>query len=106
MRASLSSGEYFPSNLEISNIQMPISEALDLLKSATSRGSMSSDLLTLVKSAEARLLQMKKDWIEYVSGALLVMLNNLKQLWAIPLSEITEVLTTPANDESYETQKA
>ena len=99
MRTSSSYSESPLVQIDSVREQMPITEALNLLKSVKDGWNINSILLTELKWAETRLLQMQQVWISYISGALLVMLKDLEKSGPIRLSGITHAFTLPANDE-------
>ncbi len=98
MRSSPLYIENIPANTERPNEQMHITEALNLLEWVKARWNINSALLTEIKLAQTELLQMQEVWISYVGGVLLVMLNNLEKLWAIPLNGLTQAFTDAVND--------
>lgn len=85
-----------------------ISRALSILKELKENIS-NPELLTLIKSLEAKCLILEGSWVNYVSGALEIMLSELTSR-EIPLAQAIRILTgkhsdrkkhSAANDEHY-----
>jgi hypothetical protein len=84
---------YIPESVKTQNANtetIDISEVIRWLDGVRN-GPMNSKLLSEITNAETDLLQLKWEWIEYVSGAYLFMIQNLKNKWSIPLTDITQV---------------
>lgn len=103
---------YYPESPKelLSNIdKIPLEKAFELLENVR-RWPMNSTLLAEIKLAETELLQMKTEWIQYVTWALQIMLTKLEKGKSLPLAAIVQQFTEAgkvgnpeirsANDES------
>ncbi len=84
--------------------ELPINTALNLLDSIIAWPT-NTELVQKVARIRTELLQMRENWIEYVSGAIKIMLDSLVGKNTLPMWELTQIFTTPigvaSNNEVY-----
>ncbi len=71
---------------------LPISDALQLIDRIW-EWKKNTNLLWVLTSARTKLLQMEKIWIDYVSGAIRIMDEDLASKNHIPLPDLVKALT-------------